>query len=202
MPRRARIDEHVNQRCCATCKEWKPHSHFCKRRRIRPEGTFWDFDADCRACQQIARNEKKNQDRSHSIIERRARQLAARCGVAFDFFWTNLGWKSLAVPYRALATNLDTAICQSCRHPFEHERDIQIEHISPPRHDQDWARHDARNIRFLCTNCNRAKSSKDHPTWLDEEEGARISNERHESSVQESAWDAGLRAWNRAWGLG
>ena len=165
-----------DQRCCRTCQQWLPYSRFCKRLRKLPEGTFWHFDPDCRACQQKARNEAKNEDRPRAIIERRARAMAAKCGTTFDFFWEKLGWKSLVPIYRALTTD-PGACCQSCFQGFDHERDIQIEHFLPPRGLDDWARHSARNLRFLCTNCNRVKGTKDPETWLDEEEGARIANE-------------------------
>jgi hypothetical protein len=54
------------------------------------------------------------------------------------------------------------SLCQSCGHPFMNERDIQIEHIAPPRFAQDWARLHTRNIRFLCGSCNRTKERQLH----------------------------------------
>jgi hypothetical protein len=34
----------------------------------------------------------------------------------------------------------DEGLCKNCGHPFIGERDIQIEHIEPPRSNTDWAR--------------------------------------------------------------
>jgi len=149
---RPRVATRGDQRCCRTCQQWLQYSRFAHRLRESPKGTVWIFDPDCRACQAKARNQAKNEDRPRAIIERRARTMAAKCGATFDFFWQNLGWKSLVPIYRALTTDPD-ACCQSCLHRFDNERDIQIEHFLPPRSLTDWARHSARNLRFLCTNC-------------------------------------------------
>jgi len=53
-PSRAR--PRLCERQCASCNLWKHHSRFASRRRDSPNGTVWEFDADCRACQQKARN--------------------------------------------------------------------------------------------------------------------------------------------------
>jgi 5-methylcytosine-specific restriction endonuclease McrA len=82
--------------------------------------------------------------------------------------------------YRALTSDLE-ACCQSCGHQYDNERDSQIEHILPPRNLTDWARQHARNLRFLCTNCNRSKAAKNPDAWLDDEEAARLANEANQT---------------------
>jgi len=164
-----------DQRYCPECQRWHHHSRF---RSFRRQGTLSPirFKPLCRACEQIIRNRNKNEDRPRAIIERRARDLAQRCGVAFEFVWDRLGWCSLVPQYRAHITDPD-ACCPSCFEKFDNERDIQIDHIFPPRRLKDWARHSARNLRFLCTNCNRTKGAKDFGQYLDDEESATVANE-------------------------
>jgi 5-methylcytosine-specific restriction endonuclease McrA len=70
----------------------------------------------------------------------------------------------------------DEGLCKNCGHPFIGERDIQIEHIEPPRSNTDWARLHARNLRLFCGSCNGTKGHKPFPDWLDEQEDARTSN--------------------------
>jgi hypothetical protein len=65
------------------------------------------------------------------------------------------------------------------RASFLNERDVQLEHIEPPRHPQDWARLHARNIRVLCGSCKRTKGRDPFAEWLDDQEGARLSNLHH-----------------------
>jgi HNH endonuclease. len=67
--------------------------------------------------------------------------------------------------------------CKSCGHEFVNERDIQLDHILPPRHKQDTARLHARNIQLLCASCNNTKGAKDYAVWLDEQDAARLTNE-------------------------
>jgi hypothetical protein len=85
-----------------------------------------------------------------------------------------MNFQALVPLLRAMMT--DEALCLNCGHPFVNERDIQIEHREPPRHRQDWARLHARNLGFSCASCNRTKSNKPNDVWLDEQEGARLSN--------------------------
>jgi hypothetical protein len=88
-----------------------------------------------------------------------------------------MGWQTLLAEFRAsLSTE---GLCHSCGHPFENERDLQIEHREPPRHAQDWARQHAKNIALLCGSCNNTKRDKPFAIWLDEQEEARVANERH-----------------------
>ena len=69
-------------------------------------------------------------------------------------------------------------LCQGCGHPFVNERDIQLDHIEPPRSEKDWARLHTRNLRLACASCNGTKGKKVFSEWLDEQEGARLSNEK------------------------
>jgi hypothetical protein len=125
------------------------------------------------------RNEKKNADRPKAIIEQRARREATEAGETFDFLWMQMNFRSLVPVLRALMT--PEGLCQGCGHEFVNERDIQIEHLHPPRFKQDWARLHTRNIRLGCGSCNGTKGSKPFDQWLDEQEGARLSNLRQPS---------------------
>lgn len=83
-------------------------------------------------------------------------------------------------------------LCLCCGHPFEHERDIQIEHREPPRHPQDWARQHARNLALACQSCNNTKGRKSFAVWLDEQEDARLANEAHRQEVPAPSVDIQL----------
>ena len=172
------------ERQCRTCGEWKHHSRFHSRRRKTsprvPVGKI-EFDLDCFDCQQKARNERKNEDRPRAIIHARAVDHARKAGAPSGFFWTNLNYRALVPVFRAMLT--DEGICASCGHPFDNERDIQIEHRAPPWHRQDWARLHARNLDIGCTNCNRRKSNRPYEQWLDDAEEARLSNEHDRTAV-------------------
>jgi len=108
-------------------------------------------------------------------LKERARDHAAKHGLSFEFMWVNMNWRSLVTMARAMMT--DEALCSSCGHGFDNERDIQIEHRNPPRFRGDTTRIHARNIGFSCASCNRAKSNMDYDDWLEQQEGARLSNE-------------------------
>jgi hypothetical protein len=139
----------------------------------------------CRDCEQKARNEKKNADRPLAIVRQRAAAAATKAGVPFQFMWVQMNYRGL-VPYMRAAMSPE-GVCLCCGHPFQNERDIQIEHIEPPRGEQDWDRLHARNLRLGCGSCNRTKGKKPFATWLDEQEGARLSNLQQPSSVTPSA---------------
>jgi hypothetical protein len=99
---------------------------------------------------------------------------ARKAGVSFEFFWTQMNYRSF-VPYlRAMMT--PEGLCHGCGHPFVNERDIQVEHLEAPRFEKDWARLHARNLRLSCGSCNLTKGKKPFAEWLDEQEGARLSN--------------------------
>lgn len=90
---------------------------------------------------------------------------------------TQMNYRALVPLLRAMMT--PEGLCLACGHAFVNERDIQIEHIEPPRDDKDWARLHARNLRLCCGSCNRTKGKKSFLEWLDEQEGARLSNLEH-----------------------
>ena len=172
-------DHRPCERKCLECSEWKHHSRFrsferTDRRRHSTVSPIIGFHPRCRDCEQKLRNEKKNADRPRAIIEQRARAAATKYGKSFEFFWIEMNYQSLVPVLRALMT--PEGLCQGCGHKFVNERDIQIEHIEPPRHDHDWARLHAGNLRLFCGSCNRKKGNKAFDQWLDEQESARISN--------------------------
>jgi hypothetical protein len=168
------------ERKCKKCppdKAWKHHSRFRswkdKRNRNSTVSVFSDV---CRDCEQKARNEKKNADRPRAIIEQRAATAATKAATSREFFWMQMNYRALVPELRGLMT--PEGLCKVCGHEFLHERDIQIEHIEPPRFPKDWARLHARNLRLCCGSCNRTKGQKPFAQWLDEQEGARVSNLR------------------------
>jgi 5-methylcytosine-specific restriction endonuclease McrA len=164
------------ERQCERCKEWKHHSRF-KAKRI-PHSTVGKiyFSPRCRACDQIERDEKKNADRPLYVIRQRAATAGHKAGgVGTEFFMTQMNYHNGLVPLMRILMS-DEGRCITCGHAFLNEHDIQIEHIRPPRHNQDWARLHARNLRLFCASCNRSKSNKPFDDWLDEEEEKRLSN--------------------------
>jgi hypothetical protein len=162
------------ERQCRTCREWKHHSRYRKWDEKARYSTNSRFAPDCRDCEQKLRNEKKNADRPRAIIEQRAQTAARKAGKSREFFWVEMNYRSLVPILRSLMT--DEGLCQGCGHAFVNERDIQIEHLEPPRAGSDWARLHARNLRLGCGSCNRTKGTKSFITWLDEQEGARLSH--------------------------
>jgi 5-methylcytosine-specific restriction endonuclease McrA len=166
------------ERQCSRCKDWKHHSRF-KVNSSFAHGTvgekrYASFDPVCRDCRQIERNERKNADRPLAIIRARAQVAARKAGATTEFFWIQMNYQAL-VPY--MRAMMDKAgHCLGCGHPFLNERDIQIEHIEPPRNPQDWARLHTRNLRLFCASCNGTKGDKPYGEWLDEQEEARRSN--------------------------
>jgi hypothetical protein len=167
------------ERFCPQCRQWKHHSRF--RVNLSGHSTVSGqksigFKRLCKSCEQIERNERKNEDRARWIIEKRAAVRASELGVSKDFMWTTMNWKSLVPIFRALCE--PDGCCLSCGHPFDSERDIQIDHHEPPRFYQDWAREQARNLVFYCLSCNSTKRNTSYPTWLDAMEDQRLSNER------------------------
>jgi hypothetical protein len=177
---------------CVECHEWKHHSRFrsFKTRHGRHNNmSAVSFHARCRDCEQRLRNEKKNADRPKAIVEQRARSAAAKAGVSFEFAWTELNYRALVADMRAKLS--PEGLCNGCGHKFLNERDIQIEHIEPPRSDQDWARLHARNLRLVCGSCNRTKGKKPFLDWLEDQEGARLSHlklPKVENQIAEEIW--------------
>ena len=169
------------ERKCKRCDQWKHHSRFRSRLRKLPHSTVWHFNPICRDCEQKDRNERKNIDRPLAIIRGRAATAAHKAGVDTEFFMTQMNYLGLVPLMRALMS--DEGRCLNCGHAFLNERDIQIEHIEPPRDDQDWARLHARNLRLFCGSCNRVKSNKPFIQFLDEQEQARLSNLESRASL-------------------
>jgi hypothetical protein len=168
-----RVTPRPCERKCQTCGLWKHHSRF----RIVGKtcnSTVSRFSPCCRDCEQKERNERKNADRPLAIIKSRAATAAHKAGQSTEFFMVQMNYRALIEPLRALMGA--HAICQNCGHSFVNERDIQIDHIEPPRHETDWARLHARNLRFCCGSCNTAKGAKPFDLWLQDQEGARLSN--------------------------
>jgi hypothetical protein len=135
------------------------------------------FRRFCKSCEQIVRNEEKNQDRAAAIMLGRARERAHALGVPRDFMWINMNWESLVKDLRVRM--VPGAKCNACGHEYLNERDIQIEHRAPPRFERDWARERAENIALICGSCNAAKRATAYDTHLDAQEDARLSNEAH-----------------------
>lgn len=168
------------ERVCHRCKESKHHSRF--HSKTAGNSTIARFSPICRDCEQKARNEKKNEDRPLAVMRERARTAARKAGVSADFVWTQLNYTALVPIYRASIG--PEGLCLGCGHKPLHERDVQIEHCEPPRHRQDWARLHTRNIRLVCGSCNRTKGDKSFAVWLDEQEGARVSNLAHPTAAK------------------
>jgi hypothetical protein len=160
------------ERRCEECGEYKHHSRY--RLKTAGHSTVSRFSPRCKDCEQKLRNEKKNVDRPRAIVEQRAATAATRAGKSRKFFWMQMNYRSLVPELRGLMT--DEGLCKGCGHEFLNERDIQIEHIEPPRFTNDFARLHARNLRLCCGSCNRTKGQKPFAQWLDEQEGARLSN--------------------------
>ena len=166
------------ERYCEGCQKPLHHSRF--RTFLVRHSTVSNsvgFKKLCRACEQIERNKRKNTDRPKAIIYQRAKQRASKLGVSLEFMMTNMNWRALVPVMRAMGT--DEAVCLNCGHAFLNERDIQIEHHEPPRGDGDWAREHARNLGLACSSCNKTKSDKPRSVYLDDQESARLSNERN-----------------------
>jgi len=168
------------ERLCPKCGIWKYHGRFRSRKRPTSIGVGIEFNSLCRDCEQIERNERKNDDRARAIIERRAADHARKSGVAKSFFMVNMNYAALVPMLRVMMTPEGRCLC--CGHPFLNERDIQIEHREPPRHPQDWARLHARNLGLACQSCNGTKGRKSYALWLDEQEEARLSNQEHRAT--------------------
>lgn len=172
------------ERFCPGCERWKHHARYrsWRQRQGRNGSVSTKFARLCRDCEQIERNERKNEDRPLAIIRKRAADHARRAGAPFEFFWINMNYRALVPYYRAALSS--EGLCLSCGHPYDDEKDVQIEHRAPPRHKQDWARLHARNLGFACANCNGTKTSKEYERWLDEQEDCRLSNERRPAAPE------------------
>ena len=182
------------------CGESKHHSRFRTWRSSHGrDGTVSasvSFAPLCKACEQKHRNEKKNANRPLAVIESRASAAANRLRVSREFIMVQMNYRSLVLSVAALLNPealrpgdepAPDALCPCCGHTFRGERDIQIEHIAAPRHDKDWAREHARNLRFICGSCNGTKGAKGYEECLDEQEDARLSNLEQPSKPRQEA---------------
>src|SRR5215471_2913666 len=98
------------ERQCKTCHEWKHYSRFRSfqnnpGRNSSVSTKVISFSSRCRDCEQKERNEKKNLDRPKAIIDHRARSAASKAGASFEFFWTQMNYRSLVPQLRAMMTN-------------------------------------------------------------------------------------------------
>lgn len=137
--------------------------------------THW-FNRLCKACEQIKRNQRKSDDRARSVIEDRAGERARYIGRSKEFLLDDMNWEKLIHWMRS--EMLPGARCPVCNHHYLNSRDIQIDHVLPPRFKGDWAREHVGNLRLICQSCNVAKGKKDFAVSLDDQEAARVSNER------------------------
>ena len=179
--------------CERVCVECNRPKHFSKFRSFRSKDLKRiDFSAICRDCEQIKRNEKKNEDRAYAIVKGRAARRAGEAGMSTQFFMVNMNWQCLVEQIRPLLEPNSKCVCCSCGHGFRGERDIHFDHIEKPRAPDDWERHHARNIRILCASCNQSKGDKAFQKWLEDMEQTRLSNELHRAPVDVFADDKQL----------
>lgn len=108
----------------------------------------------------------ENADRALVIVQQLAATAAHNAGVNAEFFMTEMNYRWLVPVMRELMSD---GQCLSCGHAFLGERDIQIEHIEPPRHKQDWARLHARNLGLFCGVCTTTRRGKPFEQWLREQ---------------------------------
>lgn len=178
------------------CGLWKHFSRFRSWTDYRNVSDSVTFSVFCRDCETKERNERKNEDRPLWILKQRTKAYATKYSVNFDFMWVNMNWQALIAFLRAMMT--PEGLCTNCGHPFDNERDIQLDHNEPPRHDNDWARLHARNISIRCGSCNRGKSDTPYAQWLDDQELARLSNQEAPSPSLERQPSAGpLFEWRK-----
>jgi len=178
------------ERYCKECKRWLHYSRFRSRSATHRSVCSTWFNRICKSCEQKERNERKNVDRPLAIIENRAAARATLLGVSRAFMWINMNWRALVAPMRGMMT--PEGLCLGCGHPFVNERDIQIDHIEPPRYPQDWAREHARNLMLGCGSCNRVKSNRPFAVHLDDQEHARLSNETNRDDQPRQPEQPGL----------
>jgi 5-methylcytosine-specific restriction endonuclease McrA len=134
---------------------------------------MWIYDRECRLCQQTKRVRAKHDDPVLALLLRRAGDVARRAGIKRQFVLEDLNYWSL-LPFLRAALSAD-GLCPNCGHEFNEERDVQFDHVEPPRHRQDFARLHARNVTILCGSCNNTKAAKAYADWLDDQEEARLS---------------------------
>lgn len=136
---------------------------------------MWEYDPECKLCQQTQRVETKHEDEAKALLLRRVDGIASKHHLKRAFILEDLNYWSLLPQVRAMLSA--EGICPNCGHEFDAERDVQLDHREPPRPElrPDLARLHARNVAVLCGSCNNAKGCKRYAMWLDEEEEARLS---------------------------
>lgn len=102
--------------------------------------------------------------RARHLIRQRVTPRAHHLGVPAGFLLRDLGWE-LLIPRLALMLE-PGALCE-CGREFRQEREVTLDHREPPRHRQDWARHNVANIAIACGPCNYAKGARPFSEWLD-----------------------------------
>jgi hypothetical protein len=120
---------------------------------------------------EIVEVREENADEGVAFIRRLAAAAARKAGETTEFFMSEMNYRALVPIMRELKNG--GLLCQSCRRPLASERDIQIDHILPPRHAKDWARLHAGNLVWFCRACNSSRSGKPFTQWLDEQWGRR-----------------------------
>lgn len=189
MARPRRPENNGRLRCAEPpdgCGRFLHPTRFYGRKRQTPNGSVWEYDRTCKACQKSRRDDEKNEDRATAIVKGRAETQARKSGVTFEFMWFDMNYRALVVDVRARLEWPDEAICKNCGHEHDSERDVQLDHVLPPRHPKDWARLHARNIAILSGDCNQSKNDKDYASWLDEQEDVRLSIAAHYGADQDS----------------
>lgn len=174
------------RQCKGPCGRWLHHSRFRSYKtnhgRHGTKSASVSFHPICKQCENTARDEKKNADRPKAIIENRAKAMAQKEGVPFKFIWMDMNYRAFVPEFRAMLT--PDGLCQGCGHNFMNERDIQIEHLAPPRFKNDWARQHTRNLRLMCASCNGGKGTTPYEEWLDNEEQKRLSHKNSSQNVE------------------
>jgi hypothetical protein len=176
------------ERKCTQCGEFKHHQRFRSYKKTHRGDTYTclQFKPICRDCEQINRNKRKNLDRPKALFDDRVARWARDLSCPKEFLLVNMNWNALLPELRTHmqrdANDTIIGTCRCCGHTFLNEHDIQLEHREPARSNTDWARHHARNMGFFCASCNRTKWKKNYTQWLDEQEEARISNDKDRST--------------------
>jgi len=133
----------------------------------------WEYDPECKLCQQTNRVKIKHDDPAKALLIRRADHIARDNGFTRQFVLEDLNYWSKLPELRGMLTH--EGLCPNCGHEYDGERDVQLDHREPPRYRGDLARLHARNVAILCGSCNNTKRSMDYADWLDDQEQARLS---------------------------
>lgn len=173
MPRPKRQQLEDGRLWCPGCSTYLHNSRFSPKRQTDHGGVV-QFHAQCRVCEQSARDDQKNADPATQLIIKRAASHAKHWDVTRDYLLYDLGWLDYLHDWVEAAL-AGSNKCVGCRHPFKGPGDLQIDIREPLRHPGDTARMDVRNVGPLCASCNNRKHDKSYAAWLDEEDVARRS---------------------------